>query len=844
MEANIETRSIPAIIRTSDGTPLTPQQLRTVRALAHLPDDTRLSATYVSAYDPQALRKSYLDRIKATHAAALHVIKLHRPNYGYTEFSVLERFDALEKSIQLLFDHHQQIISTLEKIKPLQDAFTNLLIEAQQTMMRGLYIDEDEAKKLLAIAEEYTLISGQPKPILVTVTPFNHDLLLVQIEQPQAPLSDAQLDELLRTKEKNKPEWYQLMPKREKRFFDAMMQTIHTREELRKKLHALSSKHRTIPGVANFLKHETAIIGKDGKIVYQSPARYRSSMVSSRDLQKYKGDRTELRVNTTISNIHQIIQTAVDDIFSDPARRNAYRHPDGTVNLDEIAKLPILLQTLISPSAVASLAMPDHDLYLDKIKAIESIKKQGIRITIDGQPTTIQFSNIISTNHPLNKLGRLLIGMDGKADAVKLIALAKENLRPANPGYAAAEELEKLIKVGLFENLTDDNQLQLHMAALEELIVTRLGGVSYGSCVSGKDRKGLETLYADAMELYLLSYGKLPRYDDHLHSKEDRQNFVELFAHLFVSRHQQTSAGLNAHGADGIKTPDLYLPQDIQQAINKLNPTLLKESDRLASNNELNKLLDKGKHSPHLSMKRHTAHPDDQPFSFLQLKQLIQSTRWKEVESGNIPAYILEMRRIVDNKRHESEETVKSRLAAYCEHYLASQSGSSEPPASPFVLDTLFYLRGNPASLPNLKTNHVALYQRPRELISIIMEITQRDVWDVSSNKLFGRKTPEGIQAIRQLVIEYADKIETDPYGVLAKITDICKQRTLSLTSSASGIFRNEATSNLYQAIIKASEQLYAPHDITQALNAILLPLQTSTEETSLGKSPRIKRLE
>jgi hypothetical protein len=381
------------------------------------------------------------------------------------------------------------------------------------------------------------------------------------------------------------------------------------------------------------------------------------------------------------------------------------------------------------------------------------------------------------------------------------------------------------------------------MAALEEFIVTRLGGISYGSCVSGKDRKGLETIYTDAMELYLHTRRRLPRYDDISRSPEERRIFVEIFADLFVSRHQQNSAGLNALGSDGIKTPELYLPDDIQQAIKARNPQLLAESDRLASNNELDKLLKKGKHNEHLKTTR-TPSPDLQQqnqFTFAQLQHLLASSFWVDKESGYIPTPILDMRSLL--KSGPNDDKVKmNKIAEYCELYLAKKPDDLSPKESRFIFDTLLFLRNNAAGNVSLARNHFVFYDRPRELISIIAEIVDRNVWDVSEPKLFGSKTPDGIQAIRDLIKEKPTKYQTDPYGLLSEIVAICNNRT-SILSSASSVFRNKQTINLYKAIIEAASQLHANKDIAAPLNAILLPLQSEAsaeQKNTSGPQSRI----
>ncbi|MBA4697478.1 MAG: hypothetical protein H2069_08860 [Legionella sp.] len=134
----------------------------------------------------------------------------------------------------------------------------------------------------------------------------------------------------------------------------------------------------------------------------------------------------------------------------------------------------------------------------------------------------------------------------------------------------------------------DAHGRELFLSSLEHLIITHLGGSSYGSCVSGKDRKGLETLHTDAMLIYREKYGLWPRFSD---ANEQRNNFVNLVSLLYVSRHAHEHAGQNVPGADGIKTPDNYWPADIANTIRTMaGSDILSIDDRLASNNELGHL--------------------------------------------------------------------------------------------------------------------------------------------------------------------------------------------------------------------------------------------------------------
>lgn len=154
-----------------------------------------------------------------------------------------------------------------------------------------------------------------------------------------------------------------------------------------------------------------------------------------------------------------------------------------------------------------------------------------------------------------------------------------------------ANEYEAALKSGWgTATFFDYNGRELFLSSLENLLMMKMQGVSYGSCVSGKDRKAIEAIHTDAMLLYRYIYGYWPSYND---TGLERRQFVELVAKIYLSRHQHMHAGQNAPGSEGLKTPDVYLPADIAQAIRELSgqPDILTRDDCLASNNEVKRVV-------------------------------------------------------------------------------------------------------------------------------------------------------------------------------------------------------------------------------------------------------------
>lgn len=134
----------------------------------------------------------------------------------------------------------------------------------------------------------------------------------------------------------------------------------------------------------------------------------------------------------------------------------------------------------------------------------------------------------------------------------------------------------------------DRHGRELWLSSLENIQSDLRGGKSFGTCVSGKDRKALELIHTDAMYLYRIIYGKWPNICD---TGVECANFVELVAHFYLSRQVHEHADQNAPGANGIKTPYKYYPADICAAITaKAGPRALVIDDIMATNNEVDRI--------------------------------------------------------------------------------------------------------------------------------------------------------------------------------------------------------------------------------------------------------------
>jgi hypothetical protein len=411
------------------------------------------------------------------------------------------------------------------------------------------------------------------------------------------------------------PLWYALLPNHQQFFLKHVLKDARKIEDV---VSFLSSRHRTLPAPANFGRHSILRLNND-EVLPLSAKRFRSSHISSRDVIPLK------------SGLPRAIQQ---------------RHCDS--NLAHImsyatAEQRILLQTLISPldfipeSVAASLP--------DRIPPDWALFQQARDTVVHSEHAP----RIFQHNHPYNYAKIYYYTTSRDPDSLRLIAKTRETIAAVEElqrnigklkkdisslllkleGVPAENEKEKKLlkdKIGVLREevralearlpvfsqriddikglieeyngvlnssfgsatLFDYNGRELFLSSLEQLIILTQEGYSYGSCVSGKDRKAMELMHTDAMLIYKDLYGHWPSFA-HASSSPERIRFVTIVAKLYLSHHQHELAGQNAPGSEGIKTPSVYLPADICAEISRLSecPEGLDYDDKLATNNEV-----------------------------------------------------------------------------------------------------------------------------------------------------------------------------------------------------------------------------------------------------------------
>ncbi|MCL9684453.1 oxidoreductase [Legionella maioricensis] len=355
------------------------------------------------------------------------------------------------------------------------------------------------------------------------------------------------------------PQWYWVLSRRQQSFLGHVLKHSETVEDA---VATISSRNRGLPLPANFGAHSLKKINAKGEVVDLFGRRYRSSHVATRDGLKFP---EAVQQRHCDANFAKVTEAAT------PGK-------------------PCLMQTLISPihavdyvPSIVTDYLPELPPDLELYKIARAAVARSKRVADTWQH-----------NHPFNIAKLYYYTQANDPDSLAILEKAQKYVA-TTPGLQDLLDDYKSALESPTGSATfwDYDGRELFLSSMEHLIILTIGGFSYGSCVSGKDRKALELMHTDAMLLYKSRYGSWPKFGES--NKEDRIRFVNIFVDLYISRHQHELAGQNAPGSEGIKTPAWYLPKDIVEAINKrfdllnkrLDSRALEYDDRLATDNEV-----------------------------------------------------------------------------------------------------------------------------------------------------------------------------------------------------------------------------------------------------------------
>lgn len=352
------------------------------------------------------------------------------------------------------------------------------------------------------------------------------------------------------------PQWYWVLSRHQQHFLEY---ALDRNERIEDVVSFLCSRHRTLPMPANFAAHSLHILDEQGALHGLYSEKYRASHIATRDGISLNWPQSVLRRHF-LGNLVKVMSHARSGQLA-------------------------LLQTLISP--IGSECVP----FLDLSSLIPDYKLHKMaRAAVEEHS---QLPSLVQTNHPFNAAKLILYTTAKNPDVINFLEAVSAYSKKA-PGLS--ELLERYIAIlnsgPGSTNIFDYVGRELFLSSLEQLMILEIDGYSFGSCVSGKDRKAIESIHTDAMYLYKAKYGYWPKFED---TEQNRANFVAIVAELYLSRHHHEHAGQNAPGSEGIKTPANYFPADIAKAINKRlafssELSYLACDDLLATNNELRKI--------------------------------------------------------------------------------------------------------------------------------------------------------------------------------------------------------------------------------------------------------------
>lgn len=357
---------------------------------------------------------------------------------------------------------------------------------------------------------------------------------------------------------------------------------------------------RHIPGEVNATTHQLNIKDSQDEETYTSSAQ-RQGVPSSFNIK----DKTE-RENSATENLRQMLDEQL------PLAENNFQEIWGIDPATEPVEFPVLLGGLVTPTEQAGWPSKMLDFFglsgdenntrfaREKELAIANYAKAEFKKEqspfIEHQPkghhhylTRQSLSKLCLFNLNVSISGlRAPVAVDAefldftKRFHVQLLTIimkrAVEQKAPVNdPAIKKARWRLNLLQLATraLDHLPPpqkDRNRNLYLAALYDVSIRLMGGLSTGNCKSSKDRKGAEFMMADAIMIYLrerLALGEIPRIPAFNDTGKERERLVEIFCQLYASGHQLLLAHDNSLGAVGIKDEGI-LDRDIIEKLQSM----------------------------------------------------------------------------------------------------------------------------------------------------------------------------------------------------------------------------------------------------------------------------------
>ncbi|CAM4482938.1 MAG: hypothetical protein LEGION0403_FIIPPAGN_02499 [Legionella sp.] len=405
----------------------------------------------------------------------------------------------------------------------------------------------NEAVRIIKGYERYVLSEMNAGRVIInesTVATSKGKKNLVQMDIPlDAQLTEAQKKEYLRVLDSKKPEWFQkLKPEEQRWYLERVKRATHSADgwtKFAQEVYGTSAMQQALE-MKNARKNYFFI---DGTLQSEST---KNATLNAIEVPKKE------RQQITIQNAEQLIENQIQG-----AEERFRAHWGLSPDVKLPGRIMIASQSLLSPL----LGLADDKMINAQRAAIELLAKDPrykdkFQIVFGNDAVNIfRKAQIIDwkyTNEVMDYTRALMTnlqqtGVDSHHPQMKIMTTA----------LAELEALKKAPDLG-------DRNKAAFKTALTSILIEAAGGNVSTNCKSGKDRTGLEELYHNAMLTYYSLYNELPSYDD---GTAKREQFVEIFSHLFNTLKIHESASGNTIGAFGIKDSAKMLCSDIAKAL-------------------------------------------------------------------------------------------------------------------------------------------------------------------------------------------------------------------------------------------------------------------------------------
>lgn len=358
---------------------------------------------------------------------------------------------------------------------------------------------------------------------------------------------------------------------------------------------------RCIPGEANATRHKLTIHNKESGEILSQTVSERQAVPTSFSMR----DRVERQYSAN-GSLMQLFGHVLLDTNKEEEKKAVDRFSKCWQGLSDFSKIPVISVGLLNAEKFkfsfnfkAMMAHLGHSLHLtgeqnNQIMAREkaiAFEKVTEIFRSNFPEVRFEFFNFeIAVNG--HRLSKAVPDKDFKNYLCNFIerisSLIEEKVRDSLPGIVIAADNKSTVREESKAQLSDGEKLEkrlyklkqiytalesfptdagernqnIFLAALYDVAVRSMGGVSTGNCHKSKDRKAVALMMADAILIYQEQYDELPSITD---TGLKRENFITILCHLYASGHHQLIAHDNSLGAAGIKDPGIFDKDIIQR---------------------------------------------------------------------------------------------------------------------------------------------------------------------------------------------------------------------------------------------------------------------------------------